>query len=1057
MKTPAAPDRWARAFSARNGRPVFSGIVGGGQVWEPDPFDVQSIHADVREQLLFAVERVNLPYHKSGQFMLVLGHAGAGKTHLMRALRHQLHREGTGYAAYLQLASKIDDPARYVLAYLIDSLEKRYFAPHGELAGLTRLAGSIARNAGGLSAEQIELVAEGDPSVDDVNALVDVMQRRPLLSSFDPDLLRVCLLLLRPDPVVRVRALKFLRAEPLSLHDQKILGGVTSAADSAVAMRRLEEVTRLIWEAESGATVFLVDQLEDALSGDDAVNGFERVVEVFRTLTEQAPSAIVVLSCLTDLWAHMKPRLKGSLVDRIAKNPLELGERRSELEIEQILSVRLQRLYEDHGIDGPPPSPIHPFTHAQVQAWAGMRTRDVLTACEQQQLQSIAASNLAPITGHQPPLPLTTTTTPTAKPTTTKPTTAKPAPKADQASLPAAWADAHAAWRREPPDDDAARLQVLKAAVDAAAGELPPGVSVSSATSEWEARPALLLTRTGADGSLRSWFVMVTDKNPKGGGLLHQLDDLLAGAKKKRAIPVAVRSVEFPTSRSETTKKVGALVKAGGIPVHVADGEWRTMMAWAAFREKHAQHALFTAFAAEEQPIAGLETIRKVLALDDLQTAPPATTTTTASAAAPLPVAAALGPSILVGASRERAGDDVTLDLEQLKMHAAFLGATGSGKTTLALSVIEQAALRGVPSVLVDRKGDLATYADPAFWDTAGDPPDVAARKRALAARLDVRLFTPGDELGHPMHVPLVPAGLLGLPPGERGRGAMLAASALAAMMRYGDGQAHQARLGVLGKAIELLASSPAASQRVTLDHLIDLVSDKDDELIANVGRLDIKHFDKLVDDLATLRLTRGELLAGHGQRLDAVRFFEKPADGRVPLTIITTKALPSPEAIEFWVTQLLLDLARFVREKPSTTLQGLVFLDEADLYLPATSKPATKDPLMDLLRRARSAGLGVLLATQSPGDFDYKCRENIRTWFVGRVSEERAVSKMRPLFADAPGDVATRLARQQPGEFVVLREGGGVRNMRAQASVMKTRQLADAEIRQLARQRPSR
>ena len=47
-----------------------------------------------------------------------------------------------------------------------------------------------------------------------------------------------------------------------------------------------------------------------------------------------------------------------------------------------------------------------------------------------------------------------------------------------------------------------------------------------------------------------------------------------------------------------------------------------------------------------------------------------------------------------------------------------------------------------------------------------------------------------------------------------------------------------------------------------------------------------------------------------------------------------------------------------------------------------------------------RSAGVGIFLATQSPGDFDYKCKENIRTWLIGRVKEPRALEKLRPMLA---------------------------------------------------------
>ncbi|MEM1416601.1 MAG: hypothetical protein AAGH15_16940 [Myxococcota bacterium] len=125
--------------------------------------------------------------------------------------------------------------------------------------------------------------------------------------------------------------------------------------------------------------------------------------------------------------------------------------------------------------------------------------------------------------------------------------------------------------------------------------------------------------------------------------------------------------------------------------------------------------------------------------------------------------------------------------------------------------------------------------------------------------------------------------------------------------------------------------------------------------------------------------------------------------------------------------------------------------LDEADAYLPATSKPATKEPLQDLLRRARSAGLGVMIATQNPGDLDYKGRDNISTWFVGRIAAEAARKKMKPLFAEARESFAGKLANAGVGEFYML-TGGHVTSLRSDRAVMDTRQLGMDEIERLAR-----
>src|SRR5690606_18896564 len=155
--------------------------------------------------------------------------------------------------------------------------------------------------------------------------------------------------------------------------------------------------------------------------------------------------------------------------------------------------------------------------------------------------------------------------------------------------------------------------------------------------------------------------------------------------------------------------------------------------------------------------------------------------------------------------------------------------------------------------------------------------------------------------------------------------------------------------------------------------------------------------------------------------------------------------------AIEFWVARFLVALSRWSSQHPSSTLRGVVLLDEADLYMPATSKPATKEPLQDLLRRARSAGIGVLLATQSPGDLDYKGRDNIRTWWVGRVSASTAVEKMKPLLSEARVQIGSKLAGLGVGEFFQVASGHVV-ELKSDRSLLQTEQLTEDRIEQVAR-----
>jgi DNA helicase HerA-like ATPase len=387
--------------------------------------------------------------------------------------------------------------------------------------------------------------------------------------------------------------------------------------------------------------------------------------------------------------------------------------------------------------------------------------------------------------------------------------------------------------------------------------------------------------------------------------------------------------------------------------------------------------------------------------------------------------------------------EPILLPLDDLKTHVAFLGSTGSGKTTAALSVVEQLLERDVSVVLVDRKGDLARYASEAWWTAAAPEPE-RARKLALRKRVDVALFTPGNSHGRPLRLPLVPS-LAEVKSQEREQLARYAAEGLGAMMGYGKSAAHRAKTSILQCAIMLHGDE----RDITLDLLRETISRPDPELLNAVGSLQ-RHFASLSEDLQTLRIQRGSLLSGEGEPLDLAALLPPPGTGRAKLSIINTSALTEVPLLQFWISRLLIELSRLGRKRPSPTLQAAAFFDEADMYVPAMSAPPTKDPMFDLLRRSRSTGIGVLLATQNPADFDYKARDNINTWLLGKITQDRATEKMRNLIGSYP-DVGPRLASQRTGSFFLL-TGTTKRELKADRSLMETVQLPESEVLDLAR-----
>jgi hypothetical protein len=289
------------------------------------------------------------------------------------------------------------------------------------------------------------------------------------------------------------------------------------------------------------------------------------------------------------------------------------------------------------------------------------------------------------------------------------------------------------------------------------------------------------------------------------------------------------------------------------------------------------------------------------------------------------------------------------------------------------------------------------------------------------------------------------------LPSHEREQIAGFAAGALGGMLGYKAKGNDQKCLAILRKAIEVLSVAGAG---LTIDTLRHLIGDQDDALLTAVGGYDDRLYKRVAEDLLTLRINQQSLLAAGGESLDVPALLGR--DGSVPpgktrLSVISTRFLTDQATVDFWVAQLLTAIGRWMGQHSAPELQAVFLFDEADQYLPAVRQPAAKGPMENLLKRARSAGVGLLLATQSPGDFDYKCRDQIKTWLVGRVKEPTALGKLRPMFSEAKVDVAAKLPGQGTGEFYLLR-GKEVCGLKTDPSLIPTEQLPEQKIAELAR-----
>jgi len=371
------------------------------------------------------------------------------------------------------------------------------------------------------------------------------------------------------------------------------------------------------------------------------------------------------------------------------------------------------------------------------------------------------------------------------------------------------------------------------------------------------------------------------------------------------------------------------------------------------------------------------------------------------------------------------AQDGYTLyDSKDLTTHAVCVGMTGSGKTGLCVGAIEEAALDGVPSIVIDPKGDLANLllTFPALrpedfrpWINEDDaakagvsPDDYAksqselwtkgladwgqdgARIQRLRDAADFTIYTPGSDAGLPVSV-------LGsfAPPADRSDaeavGDQIGAIATGLLALLGiDADPIKSREHILLSSI--LGAAWNNNQALDIPALIAQIQQPP---FAKIGVLDLDSFYPQKDRFE-LALSLNNLLAAPGFQLwmqgvplDVGRLLRSDA-GKPQVAIFSIAHLSDAERM-FFVTLLLNAVLAWMRGQSGTnSLRALVYMDEIFGYFPPTAEPPSKKPLLTLLKQARAFGVGVLLATQNPVDLDYKGLSNAGTWLIGRLQTDQ-------------------------------------------------------------------
>jgi hypothetical protein len=380
----------------------------------------------------------------------------------------------------------------------------------------------------------------------------------------------------------------------------------------------------------------------------------------------------------------------------------------------------------------------------------------------------------------------------------------------------------------------------------------------------------------------------------------------------------------------------------------------------------------------------------------------------------------------------QKAKDDLLLyDAKDLTTHAVCVGMTGSGKTGLCIGLIEEAAIDGIPAILIDPKGDLANllltfpdlrgedflpwinlddarqkgmspeaYADKqaetwknglASWRQSGE------RIRHLREMVDMRIYTPGSNAGIPVSI---------LKSFAAPESAIRDDNDL---LRERVSTTATSLLGLVGIAADPVQSREHILLSTILDtawrqgqdmDLAALIQQVQNPPVTKIGVLDLESFYPskerfgLVMALNNLLASPGFNAWLQGVPLDIGQLLYTP-NGKPRLAIFSIAHLSDPERM-FFVSLLMNQVLGWMRSQSGTTsLRALVYMDEIFGFLPPVGNPPSKLPMLTLLKQARAFGVGMVLATQNPVDLDYKALSNIGTWFIGRLQTERDKARL--------------------------------------------------------------
>jgi hypothetical protein len=372
-------------------------------------------------------------------------------------------------------------------------------------------------------------------------------------------------------------------------------------------------------------------------------------------------------------------------------------------------------------------------------------------------------------------------------------------------------------------------------------------------------------------------------------------------------------------------------------------------------------------------------------------------------------------------------GGEYVLNSNSLTRHCVVFGATGSGKTVLSKSIVEAAALAGVPVLAIDPKGDIGSLAvRPGGLDSGSYIEEIqrSGHNELEVARfnenVEVRIFTPRSGMGIPVSLsPKLEAPgnfqtIMAEDPPLAYEMLEITSSTIGKLVGFDEDE--KVKLAFIAAILEHYWTHGRA---VEIRDLVEGVRNPPFEKFGELKTEDVfdrKERAELITRMNLLLTDPGIKSWFIGEPIDFDRWFM--TDAKTPINVVDLRGVAGEAERQVFVEYLLEQLFFWmIRQKGSQALKYLLYFDEIHGFCPPVRAPASKKILIRLVKMARSFGLGMVLATQNPSDLDYKVLSNANIRFIGSLPMKQDIERIR-LGLDLGADALDTLSSLRKMEF---------------------------------------